>query len=216
MNRDYDPRPLASSSTNPEILMELAIQRSLDCPTPTGRNTPLPDFKIQDPNDFPQLCNDASPVSSPVYPCETKEERDEVVGRETVIGRPKTPDVNFVDFKVEDTLPAKTENLWNVPVKEEPKDIQKMESSAAEALITLAEQDNIIRHKSPGPIHPNIIRTLESMSNKYINDEPILRESEKIEMFSEIPTTDSEEESLEIRRLRYLNIQLNILGIKLS
>lgn len=41
------------------------------------------------------------------------------------------------------------------------------------------------------------------MAEKYINDEPILKEHEKIEMFSEIPSTDSEEESLEIRRLRY-------------
>jgi histone-lysine N-methyltransferase SETD1 len=94
-------------------------------------------------------------------------------------------------------------------VKEEMlPDIQKMESSAAEALMTLAGRDNIIRHRSPGPIQPNIIRALQTMSAKYINDEPILKENEKIEMFSEIPTTDSEEESLEIRRLRSVIITI--------
>ena len=41
------------------------------------------------------------------------------------------------------------------------------------------------------------------MSDRYIDDVPILTESEKIEMFSEIPTTDSEEESLEVKRLKY-------------
>lgn len=86
-----------------------------------------------------------------------------------------------------------------------------MESSAIEALISLAGQDTkppVPRVPSPVPVKPapvgtNIIRKLQTMSDRYINDEPILKESEKIEMFSEIPTSESEEEeSLEVRRLR--------------
>ncbi|XP_033216334.1 histone-lysine N-methyltransferase SETD1 isoform X2 [Belonocnema kinseyi] len=208
----YDPRPLAANSQDPEILTELAILRSLECRTPTGRNTPLPDYIIEDPDEFPQICNDASPVSSPAYPSETKEEeeeeeeeeekeREEIAGSEARIERLKTPESKF---RVAETASANIEDLSMVPVKEEARDMQNMESSAAEALMSLAGgQDNIISPKSPGLVQPNIIRTLESMSNKYINDEPILQDSEKIEMFSEVPSTDSEEESLEVRRLRY-------------
>jgi hypothetical protein len=81
-----------------------------------------------------------------------------------------------------------------------------MESSAVEALISLAGHDNsVTRVASPvvttAPVvESNIIRKLQTMSDRYINDEPILKESEKIEMFREIPTDDSEEENLEIRR----------------
>ncbi|XP_034934332.1 histone-lysine N-methyltransferase SETD1A-like [Chelonus insularis] len=174
-SRLSDHRLLACNSKNPDILMELAIQRSLNCPTPSGRETPIPELELDDASvDFPQLNNDPSPYSSP---------------------------------KAERSVTPVT-SVTNVPsagseVKDEPKDISKMENSAAEALMTLAGHDNIIRHKSPGPIQPNIIRSIQNMSSKYINNEPILKESEKIEMFSEIPTSDSEEESLEIRRLRY-------------
>lgn len=203
----YDPRPLASASENTDIIMELAIQRSLHCQTPPGRETPLPDLIIHaNDNELPEICNDASPISSPVYPHETKEENETKIVNDIemkLIDRPKTPETKFMSEV------KKTENLWN----QEPRDIERMESSAAEALMTLAGQDNIIRHKSPGPIQPNIIRSLETLSSKYINDTPILKESEKIEIsFSEIPTTDSEEESLEIRRLRFqaeANLRLN-------
>ncbi|KAH0558197.1 histone-lysine N-methyltransferase SETD1 [Cotesia glomerata] len=163
-SRLSDHRPLARDSQDPEILMELAILRSLDCPTPKGRETPIPDLEVGLDDCLPEVNNEASPVASP--------------GRERV----------------------ESEGARGEPTR----DIQKMENSAAEALMTLAGQDNIIRHKSPGPIQPNIIRAIESMSKKYINSEPILKEDEKIEMFSEIPSTDSEEEeSLAIRRLRY-------------
>lgn len=132
---------------------------------------------------------------------ETKEERTEM------IERPKTPEaVSLANELKPEESPKKVrheDQLIKMLLKEETPDIEKMESSAAEALMALACQDNnVIRHRSPGPIQPNIIRTLQSLSSKYINDEPILKESEKIDMFSEIPTTDSEEESLEIRRLR--------------
>ncbi|KAK0095871.1 hypothetical protein PV326_007174 [Microctonus aethiopoides] len=178
-SRLSDHRPLACNSEDPEILMELAIIRSLDCPTPVGRETPIPDLDLQHlPIDFPQLDNEMSSESTPSTSPKSE--------------RPTTPNIK-----------TETSQIGLISFKEEPKDIEKMENSAAEALITLAGQDNIIRHKSPSKIEPNIIRTLETLSSKYINDEPILKESEKIEMFSEIPTTDSEEESLEIRRLRY-------------
>ncbi|XP_024939725.1 histone-lysine N-methyltransferase SETD1 [Cephus cinctus] len=205
-----DDRPLACNSEDPDILMEFAIQRSLDCPTPTGRETPVPDLKIQDPdtNDFPQYDNEASPLLSPVTIQDIRDGRSLRTGLtelEVKLENNKTPDMDLDKIKSseETSKIMKTENLLMTMGKGEPHDIQKMESSAAEALMTLAGQDNIIRHKSPGPIQPNIIRALQTMSTKYINDEPILKESEKIEMFSEIPTTDSEEESLEIRRLRF-------------
>lgn len=133
---------------------------------------------------------------------------------ETKVDRPKTPDVALKETTAEPSIHAEQRPSIRLPVKEENHDIKNMESSAAEALMTLAGQDNIIRHKSPGQVQPNIIRALQSMSSKYINDEPILKESEKIEMFSEIPTTDSEEESLEIRRLRYEN-SLRVIRLKM-
>lgn len=87
-----------------------------------------------------------------------------------------------------------------------------METSAIEALISLAGQDNKMISRLPSPPRifapplpvgdPNIISTIQQMPDKYITGEPILKESEKIEIFREIPPTDSEEESLEIRRMR--------------
>lgn len=212
-----DNKPLACNSEDPDILTELAIQRSLDCPTPTGRETPVPDIKIKDQNsnEFPQI-DDSSPLPSPVK-YEVKEE--EVASEKLSVVEEKTFEVcRNVDKEVKDVArfvkesepqrevkPAPTIN----PVKDETQaDMQKMENFAAEALMTLAGRDNIIRLASPGPIQPNIIRALQTMSAKYINDEPILKESEKIEMFSEIPTTDSEEESLEIRRLRLVTTEI--------
>jgi len=202
---------LACNSEDPDILTELAIQRSLDCPTPTGRETPMPDIKIEDQNEFPQIDNDNfdSPLSSPVrYENIKKEERIaeklSVVEEKSVctIIDKETKEISRIVEEKELQSEAKSASII-IPIKEEVlPDMQKMENSAAEALMTLAGQDNIIRHRSPGPIEPNIIRALQTMSAKYINDEPILKENEKIEMFSEIPTTDSEEESLEIRRLR--------------
>lgn len=217
-----DHRPLACNSEDPDILTELAIQRSLDCPTPTGRDTPLPDIKINDQNsnEFPQMDNEESPLPSPEKYESDKETDDrsnesytnkmEEQKMETL----KPIDVNANKPRLEQDVQQKMNTyIGKLPQKEEiQQDMKKMESSAAEALITLAGQDNIIRHRSPGPIEPNIIRALQTMSAKYINDEPILKESEKIEMFSEIPTTDSEEESLEIRRLRFqaeVDLRLN-------
>lgn len=208
-----DHRPLACNSEDPDILTELAIQRSLDCPTPTGRDTPLPDIKIKDQNsnEFPQMDNEESPLPSPGK-YESDKETDDRSNEsytskmeEEKLETLKPIDVNANKPRLEQDVQQKMNTyIGKLPQKEEiQQDMKKMESSAAEALITLAGQDNIIRHRSPGPIEPNIIRALQTMSAKYINDEPILKESEKIEMFSEIPTTDSEEESLEIRRLRF-------------
>ncbi|XP_023288226.1 histone-lysine N-methyltransferase SETD1A isoform X2 [Orussus abietinus] len=211
-SRIFDHHPLARNSEDPDILMEFAIQKSLDCPTPSGRETPVPSFKIEDPTsiDFPQHDNEVTPESSPVYQVETFEERATgaaISDADVKFDRPKTPDVDICKLKQNASNEVheltNVESVKRAPIKDEIQEIQKMESSAAEALMTLAGQDNIIRHRSPGSIQPNIIRTLQSLSAKYINDEPILKESEKIEMFSEIPTTDSEEESLEIRRLRF-------------
>lgn len=208
-SRMSDHRPLACNSEDPDILMELAIQRSLDCPTPTGRETPTPDIKIEHPSEFPQCDNDPSPVQSPLRQ-EHKLENERISvtcakeAEEVEISR--TVEKDAATPTIDEEVQKKVNNTHVIPVSGKPdtqQDIQRMESSAAEALITLAGQDNIIRHRSPGPVQPNIIRALQTMSSKYINDEPILKESEKIEMFSEIPTTDSEEESLEIRRLRY-------------
>ncbi|XP_018397619.1 PREDICTED: histone-lysine N-methyltransferase SETD1 [Cyphomyrmex costatus] len=217
-SRMSNHRPLACNSEDPDILMELAIQRSLDCPTPTGRETPVPDIKIKDQNsnEFPQIDDDnlSSSLSSFIRYENVKEE--ERISEKLPVVEEKPFDVcRILDNEVKDTSRitedkgTKTQNdmkpmIITSTIKEEVlPDIQKMENSAAEALMTLAGHDNIIRHKSPGPIQPNIIRTLQTMSAKYISDEPILKDNEKIEMFSEIPTTDSEEESLEIRRLRY-------------
>ncbi|XP_015429452.1 PREDICTED: histone-lysine N-methyltransferase SETD1 [Dufourea novaeangliae] len=210
-SRISDNRPLASNSEDPDILTELAIQRSLDCPTPTGRETPIPNIKIKDvnSNEFPQYENEASPDTSPLRYENQKEEMgttNEKSVDEEHLEKPRVvvKGAGLTSTEIEAQKVAKsTHTVIPVPAKQEPRDMQKMENSAAEALITLAGQDNIIRHRSPGPLQPNIIRALQTMSAKYINDEPILKESEKIEMFSEIPTTDSEEESLEIRRLRY-------------
>jgi len=209
-----DNRPLACNSEDPDILMELAIQRSLDCPTPTGRETPVPDIKIKDQNsnEFPQIDDDNlnSSLSSSIRYESIKEE--ERISEKLPVVEEKPFDVcRTLDKEVKDTSITEDKGtqsdmkpvIITSAIKEEVlPDIQKMENSAAEALMTLAGHDNIIRHKSPGPIQPNIIRALQTMSAKYINDEPILKDNEKIEMFSEIPTTDSEEESLEIRRLR--------------
>lgn len=207
-----DHRPLACNSEDPDILMEFAIQKSLDCPTPTGRETPIPDIKIKDQNsnEFPQIDNDnlIISLSSAKYENVKEEER---ISEKLPITQEKpfvdvceileAKDASRVTEEKESQVEAKLAPI--MPIKEEVlPDMQKMENSAAEALMTLAGRDNIIRHRSPGPIQPNIIRVLQTMSAKYINDEPILKENEKIEMFSEIPTTDSEEESLEIRRLR--------------
>jgi len=212
-----DHRPLACNSEDPDILMELAIQRSLDCPTPTGRETPVPDIKIKDQNsnEFPQIDEDNlgnSLSSSMRYESVKEEER---ISEKLLVAEEKPFDVCRISDKevkaISRTIEDKgTQNdvkpasmiITSIIKEETLPDMQKMESSAAEALMTLAGHDNIIRHKSPGPIQPNIIRALQTMSTKYINDEPILKDNEKIEMFSEIPTTDSEEESLEIRRLR--------------
>lgn len=204
---------MACNSEDPDILTELAIQRSLDCPTPTGRETPVPEIKIKDQNsnEFPQIDNEdlSSLLVSPVRYENIKEE--ERTSEELPITEENPFDVcRIFDKEMKDVSRVEEKELQSevkaapiTLVKEEMlPDIQKMESSAAEALMTLAGRDNIIRHRSPGPIQPNIIRALQTMSSKYINDEPILKENEKIEMFSEIPTTDSEEESLEIRRLR--------------
>lgn len=218
-----DHRPLACNSEDPDILMELAIQRSLDCPTPTGRETPVPNIEIKDvnSNEFPQCDNEASPVSSPLKYESDKddiEKTNEISVNEDYLEKVRTVHEEMEKKNVEDEIQRKVKSTLVTPGKQEPCDIQKMENSAAEALITLAGQDNIIRHRSPGPVQPNIIRALQTMSAKYINDEPILKESEKIEMFSEIPTTDSEEESLEIRRLRcvkLLTINLNLIKIKI-
>lgn len=194
--------------------MELAIQRSLDCPTPTRSETPVPSLRLQDQDldQFPQHDNEISPISSPVAEGETKEEiitKPAKLEQEKIAERPSTPDIRVLDKirapspELESQNEVKVEIIDKPPVKEENnRDIQKMESSAAEALMALAGHDNIIRHKSPGPVQLNIIRTLQTLSDKYINNEPLLKDSEKIEMFSEIPTTDSEEESLEIRRIR--------------
>lgn len=210
-----DNRPLACNSEDPDILMELAIQRSLDCPTPTGRETPVPDIKIQDQNsnEFPQIDDDnlSSSLSSSIRYESVKEE--ERFSEKLPVVEEKPFDVcRTLDQEVKDTSRITEDKgtqsdmkpmIITSAIKEEVlPDIQKMENSAAEALMTLAGHDNIIRHKSPGAIQPNIIRALQTMSAKYITDEPILKDNEKIEMFSEIPTTDSEEESLEIRRLR--------------
>ncbi|CAL1675357.1 unnamed protein product [Lasius platythorax] len=216
-SRMSDHRPLACNSEDPDILMEFAIQKSLDCPTPTGRETPVPDIKIKDQNsnEFPQIDNEnlISSLSSPVrYESVKEEERisDKLPATEE---KPFVDVCGILDKELKDVPRIIEEKESQIeakpvpaitPVKEEIlPDMQKMENSAAEALMTLAGRDNIIRHRSPGSIQPNIIRALQTMSAKYINDEPILKENEKIEMFSEIPTTDSEEESLEIRRLRY-------------
>ncbi|XP_011150293.1 histone-lysine N-methyltransferase SETD1 [Harpegnathos saltator] len=211
-SRLSDHRPLACNSEDPDILTELAIQRSLDCPTPSGRETPVPDIKIKDQNssEFPQIENDeSSPLTSPVRHEKIKEE--EIISEKSSIPEEKPFEVSRnVDKETKDTAKFVKESEPQREVKPMPTispvkdEIQAdMENSAAEALMTLAGRDNIIRHESPGPIQPNIIRALQTMSAKYIDNEPILKESEKIEMFSEFPTTDSEEESLEIRRLRY-------------
>lgn len=213
-----DHRPLACNSEDPDILMELAIQRSLDCPTPTGRETPVPDIKIKDQNsnEFPQIDdsdNLGSSLASPIrYESIKEEERISEklpVAEEKPFDVCRTLDKEMKESRITEDKGTQSDMkpapmvITSVIVKEEAlPDMQKMENSAAEALMTLAGRDNIIRHRSPGPVQPNIIRTLQTMSAKYINDEPILKDNEKIEMFSEIPTTDSEEESLEIRRLR--------------
>lgn len=209
-----DHRPLACNSEDPDILMEFAIQKSLDCPTPTGRETPIPDIKIKDQNlnEFPQIDNDnlITSLSSPVKYENVKEEERISEKLPTTQEKPfvdvcetlEAKDVSRVTEEKESQVEAKPIPTITSVKEEILPDMQKMENSAAEALMTLAGRDNIIRHTSPGPIQPNIIRALQTMSAKYINDEPILKENEKIEMFSEIPTTDSEEESLEIRRLR--------------
>lgn len=202
---------MACNSEDPDILTELAIQRSLDCPTPTGRETPVPHVKIKDANsnEFPQFDNEASPVSSPLR-SEKDKEKTEIVNEKFVDEehheklRAANKDIDVQSLEDETQKKVKIAHSLTMPGKQESHDMQKMENSAAEALITLAGQDNIIRHRSPGAVQPNIIRALQTMSAKYITDEPILKESEKIEMFSEIPTTDSEEESLEIRRLRFV------------
>ncbi|XP_046740317.1 histone-lysine N-methyltransferase SETD1 isoform X2 [Diprion similis] len=210
--RMSDNRPLACNSEDPDILMELAIQRSLDCPTPIRSETPVPSLRLQDQDldQFPQHDNEISPISSPIMDRETKDEsrvRTAETEVERRVDQPPTSDTLVDKLNPESSVqPQKTvkpDIVTTSPIKEENRDIQKMESSAAEALMALAGQDNIIRHKSPGPLQPNIIRTLQTLSDKYINNEPILKESEKIDMFSEIPTTDSEEESLEIRRIRF-------------
>lgn len=202
---------MACNSEDPDILTELAIQRSLDCPTPTGRETPVPNIKIKDisSNEFPQYDDEASPVLSPLE-YESDKENNEKIDDKSV-DKEYLENIRIVneDTETKNVEDEKIKNTTIVSGKQESCDMQKMENSAAEALITLAGQDNIIRHRSPGPVQPNIIRALQTMSAKYINDEPILKESEKIEMFSEIPTTDSEEESLEIRRLRFVNLNKN-------
>lgn len=219
-----DHRPLACNSEDPDILMELAIQRSLDCPTPTGRETPVPDIKIKDQNsnEFPQIDdgdNMGSSLSSPLRYESIKEE--ERISEKLPVMEEKPFDVcRTLDKEMKDIsritedkgtqsdINSVTPMIASVIGKEEAlPDMQKMENSAAEALMTLAGRDNIIRHRSPGSIQPNIIRALQTMSTRYINDDPILKDNEKIEMFSEIPTTDSEEESLEIRRLRSVKLK---------
>ncbi|KAG7187904.1 hypothetical protein KM043_013872 [Ampulex compressa] len=181
-SRIPDHRSLACNSEDPDILTELAIQRSLDCSTPIGRETPLPSIRINDSSEFPQpedysISANLPAISNVTQEKEYKEQEDK-------------------------SEIQKCEDKSNIENFEKREDRQKdMESSAVEALISLAGQDSVIKHGSPGPVEPNIIRALQGLSLKYINDEPLLKE--KIEMFSEIPTTDSEEESLEIRRLRY-------------
>jgi len=220
-----DHKPLACNSEDPDVLMELAIQRSLDCPTPTGRETPVPDIKIKDQNsnEFPQIDdgdNMGSSLSSPLRYESIKEE--ERISEKLSVMEEKPFDVcRTLDKEMKDISrvtedkgtqsdinPVTPMIIASVIGKEEAlPDIQKMENSAAEALMTLAGRDNIIRHRSPGPIQPNVIRALQTMSARYINNDPILKDNEKIEMFSEIPTTDSEEESLEIRRLRLVKLK---------
>lgn len=217
-SRMSDHRPLACNSEDPDILTELAIQRSLDCPTPTGRETPTPNIKIKDvtSNEFPQCDNEASPMPSPLRYESDKEESENVNDKsvdEEHLENVNTANVDVEAKIVEDEAQMKVKGTSIIQGKQESCDMQRKENSAAEALITLAGQDNIIRHRSPGPVQPNIIRTLQTMSAKYINDEPILKESEKIEMFSEIPTTDSEEESLEIRRLRFVTSHIIYLNL---
>lgn len=219
-----DHRPLACNSEDPDILMELAIQRSLDCPTPTGRETPVPDIKIKDQNsnEFPQIddSDNLDSLASPIRYESIKEEERISEKLPTTEEKPfdicRTLDKEVKESRITEDKGTQSD-MKPVPIitsaigKEEAlPDMQKMENSAAEALMTLAGRDNIIRHRSPGPIQPNIIRALQTMSAKYINDEPILKDNEKIEMFSEIPTTDSEEESLEIRRLRSVSFRENI------
>ena len=113
-----------------------------------------------------------------------------------------------------------------------------MESSAIEALMALASDSKsllrspMILHQQPQPLlpppppppppppqqifvspinDPSIIKELQGMSDRYINNEPLLKESEKIEMFSEVPTSDSDEESLEVKRLRLVKKVFNFL-----
>jgi len=176
----------------------------------------VPDIKIKDQNsnEFPQIDDDnlANSLSSSMRYESVKEE--ERISEKLLVAEEKPFDTCRISDKEMKAISRTIEDkgtqsdvksasmIITSVIKEETPDMQKMESSAAEALMTLAGHDNIIRHKSPGPIQPNIIRALQTMSTKYINDEPILKDNEKIEMFSEIPTTDSEEESLEIRRLR--------------
>lgn len=92
-----------------------------------------------------------------------------------------------------------------------------METSAIEALISLAGQDNKMMTRLPSPpkmfappppIDSSMIRTIQDMSQRFITTEPILKESEKMEIFSEVPAV-SEEESLEIRRIRWV-IKLSV------
>lgn len=220
-----DHRPLACNSEDPDILTELAIQRSLDCPTPTGRETPVPDIKIKDQNsnEFPQIDDNSMGsllVSSSSIRYENVKEEERISEKLPIVEEKPFDVCRTLDKEVKDVARVTEDKGTQSDIKPEPMiitsimkeeiiikeemlpDIQKMENSAAEALMTLAGRDNIIRHRSPGPIQPNIIRALQTMSARYINNEPILKDNEKIEMFSEIPTTDSEEESLEIRRLR--------------
>ncbi|EFN77371.1 Histone-lysine N-methyltransferase SETD1B, partial [Harpegnathos saltator] len=175
-SRLSDHRPLACNSEDPDILTELAIQRSLDCPTPSGRETPVPDIKIKDQNssEFPQIENDeSSPLTSPVRHEKIKEE--EIISEKSSIPEEKPFEVSRnVDKETKDTAKFVKESEPQREVKPMPTispvkdEIQAdMENSAAEALMTLAGRDNIIRHESPGPIQPNIIRALQTMSAKY-------------------------------------------------
>lgn len=119
-----DDRPLAANSEDPEILMELAIIRSLDCATPRGRETPVPNYKLQQ-DEFPYINNDASPPVSPGPMDVTKEEP--------------------MSIDTDQSEPPQISTHIKTEIKDETRDIRTMESSAAEALITLAGQDNIIR-----------------------------------------------------------------------
>ena len=97
--------------------MELEIQRALACPTPVGRETPVPDYKVLR-DEFPYIDNDASPVASFTPEVATKDGPMEVEERSAIKVKPEVKD----------------------------EDMRTMESSAAEALISLAGQDdNIIR-----------------------------------------------------------------------